>query len=451
MATCTSVTLVPGPQGPAGTAGVDGEDGLNAYTTTIATFVMPAESANVTVSVASSAWATIGQIVAVKVGGAFGHFEVISKPTAVSIELKNLEVTASGTYASNSPATTSFASGATVSPAGLQGPPGVAASSAPVGATFITQTPNGTLTSEQALSGLATGILLNTTGTGVLSIAAAGTEYLAPAAIGVTVQAQDATLAALAAANWAANALPIGTGVDTLAQTAFAANTFPARASAGNLVAKAITDFALTLLDDAAAANMQTTLGLVIGANVQAFDAFLASIAALGTAADRYLYTTGVDTAAEGVITSTSRALLTNTSIQTWNFALGGLIPRYGRLGSINAVDLNSTADTTLAVDAYVSNARYRIDKIMVENASISLTTVTVGVFTAAGGGGTTIAADQVLSALTASTKWVALTLAAVVGTDVMTASPLYFRVGTPQGAAATANVHLFGWSFDGP
>lgn len=61
-------------------------------------------------------------------------------------------------------------------------------------------------------------------------------------------QPLDATLTALAAANWAANALPIGTGADTLAQTAFAANTFPARASTGNLIAKVITDSALAAL-----------------------------------------------------------------------------------------------------------------------------------------------------------------------------------------------------------
>jgi len=45
---------------------------------------------------------------------------------------------------------------------------------APVDATYITQTANGTLTNEQALGSLATGILLNTTTTGVLSIAVAG-------------------------------------------------------------------------------------------------------------------------------------------------------------------------------------------------------------------------------------------------------------------------------------
>ncbi len=50
---------------------------------------------------------------------------------------------------------------------------------APVGATFITQTPNAVLTSEQALSLLATGLVKNTTATGVLSIAIVGTDYAA--------------------------------------------------------------------------------------------------------------------------------------------------------------------------------------------------------------------------------------------------------------------------------
>ena len=51
---------------------------------------------------------------------------------------------------------------------------------APVDATFITQIPNATLTNEQALSALATGILKSTTGTGVVSIAIDGTDYFNP-------------------------------------------------------------------------------------------------------------------------------------------------------------------------------------------------------------------------------------------------------------------------------
>ena len=51
---------------------------------------------------------------------------------------------------------------------------------APTSATYIVQTANGTLSAEQALGALATGMLKNTTTTGVLSIGTAGTDYTAP-------------------------------------------------------------------------------------------------------------------------------------------------------------------------------------------------------------------------------------------------------------------------------
>ncbi len=55
-----------------------------------------------------------------------------------------------------------------------------AASGAPTDATYITQTANGSLSAEQALSSLATGIVKVTTTTGVLSTASAGTDYASP-------------------------------------------------------------------------------------------------------------------------------------------------------------------------------------------------------------------------------------------------------------------------------
>lgn len=449
MPSCSRVLAIPGPQGVPGTSASAGTNGSNAYTTTLGAFTMPAEQVNVTVTVGDSTWMVAGQNVFVGVAGAVGTFQVVSKPNTTSVILNNLEDTATSAYTANSAPGTVFAVGAGVSPGSVQGPTG----GVPVGALLAANNLNDLSIFADARSNLGLGTMAVQAASAVAITGGtlAGVTSLTGTAVGTQIQAYDATLAALAAANWAANALPIGTGADTLSQTAFAASTFPARASAGNLVAKTITDTALTLLDDVLTSDMRTTLGLVIGTNVQAFDATLQSLSALGTASERYAYTTGVDTWAEGVTTPTSRALLTNASIQLWNAALGGLMPRYGRLGSINNGNMNSTADITLAVDAYVANTRYRIDKIMVENASTSLTTATAGVFTAAGGGGTTVAATQVLSALTSSTKWLALTLEAVVGTDVFTASPLYFRVVTPQGGAATACVHLFGWSFDSP
>ncbi len=75
-------------------------------------------------------------------------------------------------------------------------------------------------------------------------------------------QPLDATLTAFAALTIAANSLTIGSGADAFSQVTFAANTFPARASSGNLEAKGITDFGLSLVDDADAATARATLGL---------------------------------------------------------------------------------------------------------------------------------------------------------------------------------------------
>lgn len=102
-------------------------------------------------------------------------------------------------------------------------------------------------------------------------------------------QDADATLTALAGANWAANSLAIGSGADTVAQVTFAANTFPARSSTGNLVAKTITDAALTVLDDTTVGAMLTTLG------GQPLDATLTALAGANWAANTLPIGSGAD------------------------------------------------------------------------------------------------------------------------------------------------------------
>lgn len=81
----------------------------------------------------------------------------------------------------------------------------------------------------------------------------------------IDAQQADATLTALAGLTISANSLIVGTGADAFTITTFGANTFPARSSTGNIAAKTVTDFALTLLDDTTAADARTTLGLVAG------------------------------------------------------------------------------------------------------------------------------------------------------------------------------------------
>jgi len=68
-----------------------------------------------------------------------------------------------------------------------------AGTGAPTDATFITQTADGDLSNEQAMGLLATGIVKNTTTTGVQSIATAGTDYVAPTGSGAGLTALNAT------------------------------------------------------------------------------------------------------------------------------------------------------------------------------------------------------------------------------------------------------------------
>ncbi len=64
----------------------------------------------------------------------------------------------------------------------------VVAGFAPVGATYITQTTDATLTNEQAMSSLTTGIVKNATTTGIQSIAVDGTDYISSVVVDTTPQ-----------------------------------------------------------------------------------------------------------------------------------------------------------------------------------------------------------------------------------------------------------------------
>lgn len=119
------------------------------------------------------------------------------------------------------------------------------------------------------------------------------------AEVGVDVQAYDASLTSLALLATGADKIPYATGVDTYAEAT-------------------LTAFARSILDDADEATFKATVNLEIGTDVQAYDATLTSIAALGTAADKIAYTTGIDTWAESAITAFGRSILDDADEATF-------------------------------------------------------------------------------------------------------------------------------------
>ena len=114
-------------------------------------------------------------------------------------------------------------------------------------------------------------------------------------------------------------------------------------------------------------------------------------------------------------------------------------------LGKLTAGDFNSTSDQAISV----SSSLYIVRRIIATNASINLTTAAGGIYAAASKTTALVAAAQVYTALTAPTKYLDLTLTALVGTDVRTENTLYLSLTTPQGAAATADIYIIGDRLD--
>lgn len=113
-----------------------------------------------------------------------------------------------------------------------------------------------------------------------------------------------------------------------------------------------------------------------------------------------------------------------------------------GVLGSVLSANLNSAgSDNAVAITA----AKYIVRKIVVTNVSTSLavSAATVGVFTGAGGTGTTVVTAATLTALSAATKYVDMALALTA--DVLSVATLYVRNVLAHGSAVTADVFIIG------
>jgi hypothetical protein len=129
---------------------------------------------------------------------------------------------------------------------------------------------------------------------------------------------------------------------------------------------------------------------------------------------------------------------------------VGSLLPQqFGGilLGKLISADMNSTSDQRIVM--FSNPSKFILRRIVVTNASISLTTAAGGVYTAASKGGTAVvASSQAYSSLSASTLFLDLTLSTTgsASTTVKSSIPnLYLSLTTAQGAAATADVYVYG------
>ena len=110
-------------------------------------------------------------------------------------------------------------------------------------------------------------------------------------------------------------------------------------------------------------------------------------------------------------------------------------------LASAQAVNLNAVGDTITRLlndSGFVS-----VQSIIVANASIDLTTAQLAVYTGPGATGTAIKSAYALTGNSTSAKVV---VTAATSTDAIDVSELYIRCTTAQGAAATANVFIYGY-----
>ena len=110
-------------------------------------------------------------------------------------------------------------------------------------------------------------------------------------------------------------------------------------------------------------------------------------------------------------------------------------------LASAQGVNLTAVADT--AATLLNDSGNVSVQSIIVANASVDLTTAQLAVYSGPGATGTAIKTAYALTGNSTSAKVV---VTAATSTDAVDVSQLFIRCTTAQGAAATADVFIYGY-----
>jgi hypothetical protein len=109
-------------------------------------------------------------------------------------------------------------------------------------------------------------------------------------------------------------------------------------------------------------------------------------------------------------------------------------------IASAQSVNLNTVGDTTVPI---LIAGRVSPALVLVTNASVNLTTAQLAVYPAPAAGGTAIIGATALTGASTAAKVVNTT---ATGTDALSGTNVYVRCTTAQGAAATADVFVYGY-----
>ena len=234
MSCCPTIVNVPGPRGAAGTNGTNGVDGIDSFTYTTAQFVVPALGAWVLVFVDNSDFlpeSVAGQFF-VSIQGV-GYMQVVSVD-GLQLTLQNPAAGILGIP--NAVPTTVIPAGSLITLAGAIGPTGAAgaAGGAPVDASYICRTGDGTLNNETALDLLAAGYM-KTAGSGGAGVVSTTSTIPVADISGTLPVAKGGTNLTTAPAN----KIPVGDGTNYLQKEIVGSLPIVVTNSAGNITISA--------------------------------------------------------------------------------------------------------------------------------------------------------------------------------------------------------------------